>query len=237
MKKFLLCLFITIISILLFTDSNEEIVVLIHGLRGTTSDMQQIADYLEEHNFETLNFTYPSKDHEIQNLSKKYLKPAIENLLKSDPAKIHFVTHSMGGIMLRSYLDQFQTEVDSVLGKVVMIAPPNQGSEVTEYFKETILYQKRYGISGQQLGFDLEKQVGIPDSVSYIPGIIAGTDTQFPYFSWFIPGEDDGKISVARTKLKGMGDFKKMNYPHDTIMKQKAVAEQVYFYLKSGKFQ
>jgi len=237
MIKLLSCLLLIFFYSHLLADSNKEIVILIHGLRGDSEDMEVIEEHLKEHNFETINFTYPSKDHKIQNLAEDFLKPEIIKQLKKHPDQIHFVTHSMGGIVLRSYFENHFTEIDSLLGKVVMIAPPNRGSDVSEFFKKTMLYQKRYGISGQQIGYDIEKQVGIPDSVCYHPGIIAGTDTQFPYFSKFIEGADDGKISTERTKLKGMEEFIEMHFPHDTIMKQKKVAEQVLHFICMGKFR
>jgi predicted alpha/beta hydrolase family esterase len=237
MKKFLPFILFIILCFQLVADSRNEIVILIHGLRGTTDDMQIIADYLEKHKYRTVNITYPSKDDKIQNLAEDFLKPEVLKQIEKHPPKIHFVTHSMGGIVLRSYLENHFTEIDSILGKVVMIAPPNKGSDVSEFFKKTMLYQKRYGIAGQQIGYDINKQVSLLDSVSYKPGIIAGTDTQFPYFSYFIKGEDDGKISVQRAKLKGMGDYIEMHFPHDTIMEKKEVAKQVLFFIENGEFR
>lgn len=236
MKNILIVLFV-ILGSLLFPDASNELVVLIHGLRGDATDMQELADFLRDNNYDTTIFTYPSTDYKIQILAEKYLKLELSTQIIKHPPKIHFVTHSMGGIVLRSYLENHLTEIDSILGRIVMLAPPNKGSEVTEFFMKTDLYEKRYGISGQQLGFDISYQVEISDSVSYKPGIIAGTDTQFPYFSWFIKGSDDGKISIPRTKIKGMGDFIEMHFPHDTIMKKKEVAEQVLYYIQNDEFK
>ena len=237
MKKLIIFILSLLFLNILAADSRNEIVILIHGLRGNTDDMQIITDYLKEYNFETVNFVYPSKDDKIQNLAEIFLKPEVLKQIEKQPKQIHFVTHSMGGIVLRSYLVNHLTEIDSILGKVIMISPPNKGSDVSEFFKKTMLYQKRYGISGQQIGYDINKQVGLSDSVSYNPGIIAGTDTQFPYFSYFIKGDDDGKISTERTKLKGMGDYIEMHFPHDTIMEQKEVAKQVLHYIENSEFE
>jgi len=236
MLKALFLLFIILLHQNIFSQTRNEIVILIHGLRGNAEDMEVIEHYLETHNFKVINFSYPSKEFKIQDLAENFLHPELQKHLAGQPAKIHFVTHSMGGIVLRSYLENHLSEIDSILGSVVMIAPPNRGSDVSEFFKKTMLYQKRYGVSGQQIGYDIIKRVGISDSVTYTPGIIAGTDTQFPYFSWFINGEDDGKISIQRTKLKGMGDHLEMHFPHDTIMKQNKVAGQVLNYIKNHEF-
>lgn len=58
--------------------------------------------------------------------------------------------------------------------------------------------------------------------------------TQFP--SLIIPGKDDGKVAVERTKLEGMTDFLVMHVSHAYIMEEPEVVEEVIYFLQQGRF-
>ena len=123
------------------------------------------------------------------------------------------------------------------LGKVVQLAPPNQGSEVADFIKNFWPYKKIYGPAGQQLITDQSKIKHLFGEVSYELGIIAGNSTIDPISSAIIPGENDGKVAVERTKLKGMKDHIDVSASHTFFPSNKEVQKQTLYFLKNGNFK
>ena len=139
----------------------------------------------------------------------------------------------MGGILVRYYLGLNKMPN---LGRVVMLSPPNQGSEVVDKLKDFPLFKWLNGPAGQQLGTDkdsLPNSIGPPD---YEVGIITGDRSINPILSLLIPGEDDGKVSVKNAKLKGMKDFLVVHKSHPFIMNDENVLKQVTFFIENGVF-
>ena len=215
-------------------SEETECVILLHGLARTDSSMLKLELNLMNHGFHVVNIGYPSREKDIQTLSEETISRAINECEKVNPAKIHFVTHSMGGILVRYYLDINKIEN---LGRIVMLSPPNQGSEAVDKLKDYSLFKWANGPAGQQLGTDKESlpnKIGLP---YYEVGIIAGDKTINPILSMIIPGEDDGKVSVERAKLKGMKDFLVVHKAHPFIMNDEDIINQVIYFIKNGIFE
>ncbi len=210
----------------------SECVVLIHGLARTASAMKPLIKPLENKGYQVVNVDYPSRKHPIETLAPM----AVETLgvLRCDnPEKVHFVTHSLGGILVRYQAEKVGIED---LGRVVMIAPPNQGSEVVDHLRDVPGFSVFNGPAGLQLGTDsnsIPKQLG---AVDFSLGVIAGTDTINPILSQYLPNPDDGKVSLESTQVDGMDDFIVFPHTHTFIMRSKAVIAQVLYFLQQGKF-
>ncbi|MBW2518822.1 MAG: alpha/beta hydrolase, partial [Deltaproteobacteria bacterium] len=191
MKTFVICLVLTVVPVL----ACSECVILLHGLARTDKSMSKLEQKLQAENFFTVNVDYPSRDYPIEYLAEMYIPPA----LKECPSgvKISFVTHSLGGILVRQYLDNHKIEN---LNRVVMLGPPNQGSEVVDKLGNMPGFELINGQAGLQLGTgvaSVPSKLGQPD---FEVGIIAGTNSINLILSLLIPGDDDGKVSVERTK-------------------------------------
>jgi triacylglycerol lipase len=240
MNKYL-CKSLSIVLILLLicihtgiAGEEPECVILLHGLARTENSMLKLERHLEKHGFHIVNIGYPSRKKNIQTLSIETISQAIIECTKGNATKIHFVTHSMGGILVRYYL-----EVNKLhnLGRVVMLSPPNQGSEAVDKLKDLELFKWINGPAGQQLGTDKESlpnRIGPPD---YEVGIITGDKTINPILSLLIPGEDDGKVSVERAKLLGMKDFLVVHKAHPFIMTDENIINQVIYFIEHGMFE
>ena len=211
----------------------SDYVILLHGLARSYRSMTKIENILSDVGYRVINIDYPSTEHPIEYLAENVLGEIIERHPKDSETKIHFVTHSLGGIIVRYYLDHHK--LDS-LGRVVMLSPPNQGSELVDYLKDTYLYQKKNGPSGQQLGTDEKSVPRRLGPVDFELGVIAGSLSFNPASSAVLPGPDDGIVSVESAKVKGMTDFIVMPNSHSFIMKSKSVIKQIIHFLKNGKF-
>ncbi len=215
-------------------EESGDSVVLLHGLGRTDLSLSRLQNMLTEHGYRVVNVDYPSTDHSIEHLAHEVLAPAVEECCANSGRTVHFVTHSMGGIVLRYYLENHEL---GNLGRVVMLSPPNQGSEVADWAAESPLLQRILGPSAGQLGTGPESVPNQLGPVDFELGIIAGNKTLNPLFSRMIPGDDDGKVSVESTKVEGMADFIVVPHSHTYIMWHEAVIDQVVYFLENGTFQ
>jgi len=195
--------------------------------------MHKLARRLEKQGFCVVNIGYPSRKKPVPALSKDTIPAAIAQCESLGAGKIHFVTHSLGGILVRYFLAH---QAVAKLGRVVMLSPPNGGSEVVDKLGDTFIFKWIYGPAGRQLGTgidDLPRQLG---AVDYEVGIITGDRSINPILSMLIPGKDDGKVSVENAKLRGMTDFWVVHKSHPFIMSDKQVIHQTVTFLKQGRF-
>jgi pimeloyl-ACP methyl ester carboxylesterase len=209
-----------------------DCVVLLHGLTRTSASMATLATAFGEAGYTVANIDYPSTRFSIEELAPE----AIANGIAACPVdgKIHFVTHSLGGILVRYYLAHNEF---ARLGRVVMLAPPNQGSGVVSAMHEVPGFAWYNGPAGLQLGTDAESMPLQLPAVTYPVGIIAGTKTINLILSQFLANPDDGKVSVENTKVAGMTDFIEVPYSHPFIMKRKPVIELALRFIATGSFK
>lgn len=210
-----------------------DCVVVLHGLRRSAWAMSRIESSLREAGYRVYNHDYPSTSAPVETLANAQISEALNWCRAEASQRVHFVTHSMGGILVRSYL---QDNAIPELGRVVMLAPPNHGSEVVDRLQDWWLFQKLMGPAGQQLGTGPEGIAAQLAPVSAEIGVIAGSRTVDPWLSWIIPGEDDGKVSLPSTRLSEMRDYLVVPASHSFIMRKKAVIRQVLTFLQHGYF-
>ncbi|MPW27597.1 alpha/beta hydrolase [Agarivorans sp. B2Z047] len=225
-----------IVVLLLSLSANsaiaKECVVLLHGMARSEDSMEKMSKQLKSDGYKVSNYGYPSTSLEIEDIASKHVPQAIADC--GNAKVVHFVTHSLGGIVLRKYLSE-----NSIipLGRVVMLGPPNQGSEVVDALKHVPGFEFINGPAGSQLGTEEDSVPNSLGPVTYPVGIIAGSSTFNPLLSQMLPNPDDGKVSVERTKVAGMTDHVVLPVTHTFMMRNDEVISQVKRFLKTGEFE
>ena len=212
------------------TVSGGEKLVLLHGIARTKFSMWGIARHLKPSGYEVLNLGYPSRHFRLEQLVE-YIHPRIREFAAGAP--VHFVVHSMGGLLVRAYLTRYP---ETKIGRVVMLGTPNHGSEVADYMKDWRLYRWIFGPAGQQL---VTHQQGISQlfgPVNFPLGIIAGNTTIDVFCSRIIGQTNDGKVSVESTKLQGMEAHIVLPVSHLGMLHSRSVRAHIVRFLKTGAF-
>lgn len=210
-----------------------ECVILLHGSGRTKNSMEKMGGKLQAEGFSVVNWGYPFRRHTIEQLAQEAIPLAVESC-RSDAPMIHFVTHSLGGIMVRYYLKHHNI---SKLSRVVMLSPPNGGSELVDTFGDNFLFKLMNSPATRQLGTDHTSLIRKLGKVTFELGVITGDRTINPLYSLLIPGPDDGKVSVNNAKVEGMSDFLVVHSSHPFIMRNREALAQTIYFLKNGRFE
>lgn len=211
----------------------SENVILLHGLFRTSRSMSKMQRALESAGYTVWNVEYPSRTAHIPKLADDAIGRALAECRQNGATKIDFVTHSMGGILVRSYLARHSVPD---LGRVVMLAPPNQGSEIVDKLGGFKLFKWINGPAGNEMGTDKDSLPNQLGPANFPLGIIAGDRSINWINSLLIPGADDGKVSVNRAKLAGMTDFIVIHATHSLIMRNSEAIRQTMAFLQNGTF-
>ncbi len=212
--------------------SDREMVVLLHGIMRSPRSMGKIQRELEHRGYNVINFGYPSTSYPIETIAAM-LDAKLKGLPRRNNRTVHFVTHSMGSIVVRYYFAHYRPLGK---GRVVMIAPPNRGSFLATYMHQWPPYRWFFGAAGQQL-------TRMPDALpSTLPapkgdfGIIAGGLGNNRGFNPFIPGDNDMTVAVEETYLPGMKDFVLIKAQHSMLLYKKQSIANIISFLEHGRF-
>ncbi len=221
-----------LLLILLSTGTQATCVILLHGLFRTPSSLIKLEKALIEEGFATVNRGYPSRKHPIEVLADLAIEPALKACPEGEG--VSFVTHSLGGILVRQYLTHHAMPQ---LERVVMLGPPNKGSELADSLGNVDGLEWIHGPAGLQLGTGHSSVPNQLGRVDFDLGIIAGDRSINWILSLIIPGEDDGKVSIDNTKVEGMNEHIVLPVNHAMMMNNPEVIEAVIAYLKEGKWE
>ena len=211
-------------------STERESVVFIHGVKRTGASMGRAKKRFANAGYNTLVCNYDSSQPVRQIATNLFarLEPFV-----ADAPKVHFVTHSMGGIVLREHL---RTGLPANLGRVVMLAPPNKGSELVDIFAELPGYGSLYGEASKELGTGDTAIARALPPIDFPCGVIAG-DRSVSWLSWCVPGRDDGKVSITNTFADGISDHIVMHATHTFMTFNRGVLNQAQHFIETGEFE
>jgi len=216
------------------TEPLPEQVVLLHGLARSPRAMRPLEKRLSDEGYAVHNLAYPSRS-EPPDVLVRYLQLSLKECCLESKEPLHFVTHSLGGVLARAVLAEHRPEA---LGRVVMIAPPNKGSELVDTFGDDWWFRLFLGPTAEALGTgkaSFPRSIGPPD---YELGIIAGAHPLSSRMgSWILTGENDGVVSIESARVEGMTDFLSVPTGHVRIRDDDEVADEVIHFLRVGHFE
>jgi len=214
-------------------NAKQDGVVLLHGISRTTRSFRKMQTALEGCGFATLNQAYASRRKALEALAED-IHPAIQRFADGVDGSVHFVGHSMGGLLARVYIARYRPKR---LGRVVMLGTPNSGSEIADRLRHFRPYRAFFGPAGQQLG---TQRSAVDDAmlppVNYPVGIIAGNRSIDPVAGTMLPKPHDGRVSVANTKLEGMADHVVVAASHPWLVRNAIAVAQTIAFLQGGMF-
>lgn len=212
--------------------ATAECVVLLHGLGRTSASLEPLARRLRAEGFAVVNYDYATTRGDVAGHAAE-LAQRLPALVPPDSARVHFVTHSLGGIVVRQLLADHAV---AGVGRVVMLAPPNQGSELADALREAGILGWSLGPASVELGTratDAPRRLG---PVAFECGVVAGDVSFNPFGKLLFDGPNDGKVSVEATKVDGMADLLVVHHGHTFLMNATEVQEQVVRFLRTGRF-
>lgn len=207
------------------------LVLLVHGILRSTGTFTKLEEALIAQGFDAVAISYPSTRSTIEEHAE-----GLARLLDRQEGSetVSFVTHSMGGLVVRDLLAGEDAWKDRIkVHRIVLVAPPNQGSAIARLLEEVPAYRLVYGAAGQEL---------TPEAAALIPGleapfaIIAGGRGDGRGFNPLLPGDDDGTVGLAETRLEGAADFLVVPEIHALISNHQDTIRATINFLKHGRF-
>jgi hypothetical protein len=216
-------------------ERRNEIVVLIHGLGRSSCSMLRAGFWFQKAGYRVAYISYPSRTISIAAAVKNHVAPSLEKLAhRTAPSKFHFVTHSLGGIIYRAWAAQ--SEADYPLGRSVLIAPPNNGSEIADRIRHWPIARALMGPVIQELGTDENSTPRSLGPAIGEVGVIMGDQAKLPFFRHWLGPQSDGVVTVAGGKIEGLKDFCVMPAGHALIMWRPRILKAAEHFIREGCF-
>jgi len=212
---------------------SPDTVVLLHGVGMGPWTMRPLATTLRQAGYHVVNVGYPSRTLTLEQLASDYLPAQLQAAGCGSAARLHFVTHSMGSIVLRLYL---RDHCPANLGRVVMLGPPNHGSTAADHAADSAPLRWLLGRNLRRLGTGpdaITRELGPAD---FELGVIAGNASINPLAARWLDGPNDGAVTVASARLEGMRDFLVVPWAHTPMLWRRQVGAQVLAFLRTGRF-
>ncbi|HUF61789.1 MAG TPA: alpha/beta fold hydrolase [Verrucomicrobiales bacterium] len=214
-------------------ENPGDYVVIVHGLLSRPRSMRSAENYLHQLGYHTINIRYPSTRATLEEAAQDYLAPAVAAHCKDVTRKVHFVAHSMGSLAVRHFLTGWN---HARLGRVILLAAPNQGAPLVDTFGDWPLIDWICGPGTLSLGTSPDSFPKLLPAPCYETGVIMGARSQLPFFAPFFEGPNDGILPVETGRVPGISDFLVVDASHGHIRHSVEVHYQIAFFLARAKF-
>ncbi|WP_421783155.1 esterase/lipase family protein [Kiloniella litopenaei] len=207
-----------------------HLLVMVHGITRSGDTFQKMKRVFADEGYEVAAITYPSTRAFIHEHADQLARILSR---RNDIKTVSFITHSMGGLVVRQLLANLISWKARInIGRLLMVAPPNQGSAIAEWVKQLALYKLIYGKSGQELVPDFVRKIPMPECET---AIIAGGKSDGEGYNPFLPGDDDGVVSVAEARLLGCDQVLVLPGLHSSLCNKDTVVDAALNYFRSGR--
>lgn len=232
--KFKLSVFILSFMLICLSVQASHKVYLVHGYAGLGIELEKINRAINKAGFDSEIYYYPSLTEDVDRVGKELLM----KIQQENYDSVSFVTHSLGALVVRSIYQHLDSTVQfPFIHRFVMIAPPNNGSPIADFWAQ-------FGFVKYLVGPNVDNLTTNPVTGAQkypIPkcevGIIAGSTGRKVGYNIFIVGDNDGLVPVESAKLGTEQDITLVNSSHVSLVMNKKVVNQVVAFLKNGKFQ
>jgi alpha-beta hydrolase superfamily lysophospholipase len=213
------------------TNVKNEVVVLLHGLARTPLSLLALSVAARSRGYRVINWHYRSTRMTISDAAESFAREVAPRLTTA--SRVHFLTHSLGGIIARGFLASHPL---ANLGRVVMLAPPNGGSEVADVLQQSP-FLPCLVTPLRELGTGETSVPRALPAADFELGVIAGSRSHIPLFDrWMQRVPNDGVVAVERTKVKGMRDFLVLRRTHTTLPWAPDAIRAAFAFLEHGSF-
>lgn len=213
---------------------DDEVVILLHGLWRSVRAMQPLALHLNSNGYSTVTIPYASFRNDLDDLAQSIIKEIQPYF--NEGKKVHFVTHSLGGVVVKKLLDLLDDEAFSTVGRVVMLAPPHKGSEIVDWLGASPMRPFRgvLGPAGKFLSTESMAKQGDTLRLGLDAAVIMGQNSKLPFFRTLLDDSNDGIVSVEKGRLGGVRCFKVVDADHTFISSNSKVMDMVKRYIQTG---
>lgn len=212
----------------------REAVVILHGVAINTRFTARLARLIAAAGYEVHNLDYPSKTVPLAELGPRWLATKLTELGLDRAPRLHFVTHSMGGLVVRGFLAVHRP---SNLGRTVTIVPPHHGSAVSDRLRRLPIIWRIIGRNLGALGTGPDAYWRtLPQRADFELGVIAGSFALNPLGWYYLPRPNDGTVAETSTRLEGFSDHLTLPSNHTLILFRRRTAEQAIAFLRTGRF-
>jgi triacylglycerol lipase len=210
---------------------NKEVVVLLHGLARTPLSLLALSVSARSRGYRVINWHYRSTRMTIADAAESFAREVAPKLTTA--TRVHFLTHSLGGIIVRRFLATYGLPN---VGRVVMLAPPNGGSEVADVLGQSCALKKLVAPLRELGTGDASVPRTLP-AADFELGVIAGSRSHIPLFDrWMQRVPNDGVVAVDRTRVNGMRDFLVLHRTHTTLPWSPDAIRAALTFLEHGRF-
>ncbi|PCJ54906.1 MAG: hypothetical protein COA70_04240 [Planctomycetota bacterium] len=209
---------------------DQTLVILLHGIADSRLSFWRLEDKLKQDGWQVAALSYPSTHQSLQQHAD-HLAEVVEHL--RGYRSVHFVTHSLGGIVVRRFLADggvWQQRIS--IKRIVMIGPPNQGAVFAEKVEAFPPYTWIFGDAGKSLTPSAMKSLPAPEMPFLV---IAGSRGNKDGWNPVLQGDDDFVVRVEETHLQGETGHLLVKGLHGLMMNNNGVIAATLMFLRNGK--
>lgn len=224
----IVCVFVCVV-----TQATNK-VYLIHGYAGLGLELEKIDKAIEKEGFESEIYIYPSLVKDVDSVGVELFR----KIKKENYDTVSFVTHSMGALVVRSIYEHLDSLTSfPFIYRIIMIAPPNNGTPVADFFAQFSFIKFIVGPNVNNLTCNPVTGASRYPIPTCEVGLIVGRSGKKNGFNIFINGDNDGVVISEDTKLGIEKDIVFVKSGHIDLLFNKMVIKYVTAFLQNGEFQ